>query len=75
MNSAEDFVVLVRDEIGLPVTDAHLELGFDQVPGWDSLNMLRLVTVLERETGRAIAFPDALEARSLGSLYRLAVQG
>ncbi|MDH6118813.1 acyl carrier protein [Kitasatospora sp. GAS204B] len=73
MNSAEDFVVLIRDEIGLPVTRADLELGFDQVPGWDSLHMLRLVTVLERETGRTISFPDVLQAQSLGSLYRLAV--
>jgi acyl carrier protein len=73
MKSAEDFVALVRDEIGIAVTTEHLDTGFDQVPGWDSLHLLRLATVLERETGRTLSFPEVLEAPSLGSLYALAV--
>ncbi|MFF9587496.1 acyl carrier protein [Streptomyces achromogenes] len=73
MRNAEEFVALVRDETGLAVTIEHLDAGFDQVPGWDSLHLLRLTTVLERETGRTLSFPDVLEAPSLGRLYALAV--
>ncbi|GFE13624.1 hypothetical protein Sgleb_16710 [Streptomyces glebosus] len=72
MNSMDDFVTLVRDEIGLPITAGHLDVGFDQVPEWDSLHLLRLIAVLERETGSTLSFPDVLQAPNLGSLYRLA---
>nr|WSZ99701.1 acyl carrier protein [Streptomyces sp. NBC_00857] len=73
MNSTDDFVTLVRDEIGIPVTADHLDVGFDEVPDWDSLHLLRLVAVLERETGGALSFPDVLQAPNLGCLYKLAV--
>ncbi|MFD7921934.1 acyl carrier protein [Streptomyces sp. NPDC059740] len=75
MKTIDDFVTLVRDEIGLPVTAEHLDTAFDGVPDWDSLHLLRLVAVLERETGRTLSFPDVLEATDLNSLYRLAVAG
>ncbi|MFF9351717.1 acyl carrier protein [Streptomyces sp. NPDC014734] len=67
----DEFVAVVRDEIGLPITAGHLDVGFDQVPEWDSLHLLRLIAVLERETGSALSFPDVLQAPDLGSLYRL----
>jgi acyl carrier protein len=75
VKSTDDFVALVRDETGLPVTADHLNVGFDQVPEWDSLHLLRLVAVLERETGTTLSFPDVLQASSLGVLYKLAVEG
>jgi hypothetical protein len=73
MNDVNDFVALVRDEVGLPVTVEHLIVGFDQVPEWDSLYLLRLATILEREIGRPLPLADLLDAGSLGSVYRLAV--
>jgi acyl carrier protein len=73
VNSLDDFVVLVRDEIGLPVTRDNVGSSLDQVPGWDSVHLLSLLVALERETSRRIAVPDALEASSLEHLYELAV--
>lgn len=73
MNTIDDFVALVCDEVGLPVTAEDIESGFDQVPGWDSVHLLTLMMALERRTGRPISMPDLLEAPSLGHIYRLAV--
>ena len=73
MNNLDEFVTLVRDEIGLPVSAGDVNLAFDRLPGWDSVLLLRLVTVLERETGRGISSPDVLQAPNLARIYDLAV--
>lgn len=73
MNTVDEFVTLVCDEVGLPITAEHLETGFDRVPGWDSVHLLTLVMALERSTGRPVSVPDLLEAPTLGDVYRLAV--
>lgn len=73
MNDIDDFVTLLRDEIGLPVTTEDILLGLDQVPGWDSMHLLTLLTLLERQTGRRIPLPAMLEAPTLERIYALAV--
>ncbi|MFE2410978.1 acyl carrier protein [Kitasatospora sp. NPDC059408] len=73
MKSIDEFADLLRDELGLHVTAEQIGAGFDQVPGWDSVHLLALLTVLERETGRRISFPDVLEAASLRDVYAVAV--
>ena len=73
MNSIDDFVALIRDELSLPLTAQDVGLGLDQVPGWDSLQLLGLLTALEDATGRRISMPAALEASSLGQIYDLAM--
>jgi acyl carrier protein len=73
MTTVDEFVTLLRDEVGLPVTGADVDLDFDQLPGWDSAVLLHLVTVLERATGRSVSLPDLLTARTLSSVYDLAV--
>lgn len=73
MNTFSDFVDLVRDELGLPVTVEDAELGFDELSGWDSMLLLWLVAILERSTGRRITVPDVLEAENLKSIYALTV--
>jgi acyl carrier protein len=73
MDSIEDFVALVRDELGLSLTPSEASQNFDDLPGWDSLHLLVLATALERTTGRRLSLPDVLEADSLASLYALAV--
>ena len=73
MNSIDDFVVLVRDETGLEVTSENVHAVFDEVPGWNSLHLLTLLTLLERATGRTLSLPDVLEAPSLAHVYELAV--
>jgi acyl carrier protein len=72
VNTIDDFVTLVRDEIGLPVSAADVESALDQVPGWDSVHLLTLMMALERRTGRTIPMAEVLEAHSLGHIYRLA---
>lgn len=73
MNDVNDLIALLRDQLGLPVAaeDAHLRL--DQVPGWDSVHVLWLITVLERDAGRRVSLPALLEANSIQEIYDLAV--
>ncbi|MGW4211286.1 acyl carrier protein [Lentzea sp. NPDC004789] len=72
MKTIDDFVTLLREEIGLAVSADDVEADLDQVPGWDSIHLLALTMVLEQRTGRTIAMPDLLEAATLGHIYRLA---
>lgn len=71
MNGIDDFIALVQDELGLPVTAENVGADFDQLPGWDSVHLLSLLMVLERKTGRRIAMTDVLEAPSLAHVYEL----
>jgi acyl carrier protein len=75
LNTIADFVTLVRDELFLPVTVETVGVEFDRLEGWDSVLLLTLLTVLERETGRRISLPDLLEAPSLRHVYDVAVTG
>lgn len=67
--TVEDFVALVRNELGLPVQAADLDRRLDTVAGWDSVHLLTLCSALERATGRRISLPDVLEADSLAGVY------
>jgi len=40
MNSIGDFVILVRDELGLPVTVEDAARSLHEIPGWDSMHLL-----------------------------------
>ncbi|MBW5248116.1 acyl carrier protein [Streptomyces poriferorum] len=73
MKTVDDFVTLLRDELALPVTADDLGRGLDTVESWDSVHLLALCTVLERETGRSLPLADVLEASSLKDVYLLAV--
>lgn len=72
MNSFDDFLDLVTDEVGIPVTAEDARNDLDTVAGWDSVHLLTLLTVLERRTQRSLALPDALKARTLADIYELA---
>jgi acyl carrier protein len=72
MTTIDDFVALVRDELGLDIDRADVARDLDELPGWDSLQLLTLATALERSTGRAIVLPDILEATSLADIYAVA---
>lgn len=69
MNSIDDFMALVRDELGLPVTREHVTAALDQLPGWDSFHLLSLMAVLERETRRPVPVSEVLEAPTLQRVY------
>lgn len=73
MNTIDDFITLLREEMGIPVTAGDAALSLDQVAGWDSVHVLSLLTLLERRTGRTLPLAGILEAGSLADIYRLAV--
>jgi acyl carrier protein len=65
------FIQLVRDELALPLADTDLEADFDRVVSWDSLHVLRLVTAVEKETGKRVPVGKVLAERSLRGIYNL----
>ncbi|GAA1462546.1 phosphopantetheine-binding protein [Nocardiopsis exhalans] len=71
--TSDDFLTLIRDDLGLNVTGDDLDRSFDEIPGWDSVLLLTLLTSLEGSTGRPVSLPDVLEAPHLRRVYELAV--
>lgn len=71
----DDYVRLVNEEIGMPLAPGQVAADFDELPDWDSLYLLKLVTALEPAIGRRVPVGKVLEARSLEEIYRLAVTG
>jgi acyl carrier protein len=71
VNTVGDFVGLVRDELGLPITVDDLERDLHELPGWDSMHLLWLLVRLERRTGRSLQLADLLEAPNLEQIYAL----
>jgi acyl carrier protein len=74
VNDIDDFVALLRDDLGLDVTRADLDAEFDAVPGWDSVHLLQLLQLLERDTRHSLSLPEMLEAPNLARVYELAVR-
>ena len=74
MNTIDDFLQLVHDRLGLPVSAADAERSLQEIPGWDSMHLLWLLTTLEQQTGRRISMPDVLAASSLGQIYLVATK-
>ncbi|MFG1984144.1 acyl carrier protein [Streptomyces albidoflavus] len=71
MKNLDDFLALVQSEVGLSLTPSTVGVGFDELPGWDSLHLLTLLTAIERETGRRAPMAEVLEATSLRDIYVL----
>ena len=69
----EDFVALLRDELGLDVTADDIGKGLDELPDWDSAHLLWLLTALEAGTGTALSLPELIAAGSLKEIYELVV--
>ena len=72
MSPSDDFIELIRQETGLPLTEDQAGLDLDQVPCWDSVYLLSLVVALEQSTDRRLSMPDVLAARSLRDSCALA---
>lgn len=73
MNSLEDFVVILQDDLGLSIKIEDVGKDLDQIADWDSAHLLELMSLLERETGHPVALPDLLGASSLAEMYESAV--
>jgi acyl carrier protein len=72
VKDVNDLIGMLRDQLGLPVTAEDAARHLDQVPGWDSVRVLWLVTVLERDAGRRVSLADLLDATSIQEIYELA---
>jgi acyl carrier protein len=73
VNTIDDFLAILRDELGLQVSTQHAGLELDQVADWDSVYLLSLLTILERRTGRSLQLAAMLEAATLAEMYAVAV--
>ncbi|GGN45953.1 acyl carrier protein [Streptomyces fuscichromogenes] len=69
------FLDAVREELGLDLTEEQAGTDIDLLPEWDSVHLLRLVMLLERESGRAVPVGAVLAARSLREIHALAAGG
>ncbi|WP_405528174.1 phosphopantetheine-binding protein [Streptomyces avidinii] len=71
LDSLDVFLRTVRDDLGL---DIAVPEGADtrlvDLPGWDSLNLLRLVALLE-ESGHRVPVHRLLEAHTLRDIHTL----
>ncbi|MEU6540498.1 hypothetical protein [Streptomyces sp. NPDC047000] len=65
------FLDLLRDGLGLDLTEEQAAADFDTLSDWDSVQLLRLVMVLERETGRPVPVGRVLRARSMREIQEL----
>lgn len=70
--STEEFLTVVRDELGLAVTAEDMNQKFHDLTGWDSIYLLWLIVLIEKHTGRKINAIDVLEASDLHHVYELA---
>jgi acyl carrier protein len=70
-----DFLALLDDELGLNFEVADLDRDVDELAGWDSVYLWRLLNALETRTGRPLPFDVLLQTRTLDGLRRLAVSG
>jgi aryl carrier-like protein len=73
LNSLNEFAELISDHIGIRLEGEDLHRQVEDVPGWDSVHLMWLLTVLERATGRRLSLPAVIEAPTLAHVYELAV--
>ncbi|MCX5208629.1 phosphopantetheine-binding protein [Kitasatospora sp. NBC_00240] len=67
-----ELITVAGDELGLDIAPQDATVDFDELPGWDSLHLLTLLTALERVTGRRLSLPDLLEARTIAEVFEIA---
>jgi acyl carrier protein len=72
VNSIDDLLDVVRDQLGLPVTAEDADRILDEIPGWDSVHLLWLMATVETRTGRTVSMLDVLEAATLAEIYEVA---
>ncbi|WP_392534422.1 acyl carrier protein [Nostoc sp. C117] len=69
MNNVTDLVHLIQDVLELPIAEQDINTPFDQLGGWDSLGLLRLITSIEIRTGKKVSVLSMLQARNIQDIY------
>jgi acyl carrier protein len=72
--TTEDFVAIVADESGMTLVVGDLDTDFDQLDGWDSVHMLKLLSALEGAVGGALPVVEVMESRTLGQIHALVAE-
>ncbi|SEK58815.1 acyl carrier protein [Streptacidiphilus jiangxiensis] len=72
LTTPEDYLALLREATGLDLDEASVHRDFDALAGWDSLHLLKLVSSLERATGRRVPVGQVLQARTLDEIRAIA---
>jgi acyl carrier protein len=70
----EEFCKLLAEELGVHVTPEEMDRPLDDIPEWDSVHLLRLVTVVESLTGRRVPVAGLLEATTFQQMYDVVVR-
>ncbi|MFY4718928.1 acyl carrier protein [Streptomyces sp. LaBMicrA B280] len=65
----DDFLRLLHDECCIDLRGRDAATRLADVPEWDSVLLLRLLTVLEEETGRRLSIQPFLTARTFGDIH------
>ncbi|MFE5887504.1 phosphopantetheine-binding protein [Streptomyces sp. R11] len=66
-----EFRLLLEEELGLHVRADDLDRPLDDFPDWDSVLLLRLVTVVEDVVGRRVPVADVLQARTFRQMFEV----
>ncbi|MCF3131977.1 acyl carrier protein [Streptomyces olivochromogenes] len=74
IDTLDGFLALLREELGLDVTAREAGESLVNLPRWDSLHLLRLVTLMEEETGRRLSLSPVLQARTLTEIHTVVLE-
>ncbi len=74
METFERIRALAADVFGVPPSSLGPSSSPDDVPGWDSLQHLTLVAVIEQELAVRLRDADAADAQTLGELTQAVVR-
>jgi acyl carrier protein len=74
MRTVADLIGLANDELGLALAPQDATTPLTDLAEWDSLNLLRLVAVLEEATGHPVPLSDLLDAPTLAEIWSRAVR-
>ena len=74
MLTETEFLTLLDIELGLALSPDDLYKDVAEVAGWDSVYLLRLLSVLESRVGRSLPLAELLETRTLQGIHDLAVR-
>ncbi|MCX4820515.1 phosphopantetheine-binding protein [Streptomyces sp. NBC_01142] len=73
MHTVVDLISLANEHLGTDLEPGDAARDLAEVPCWDSVHLLRLVSLLESELGRPVPVAEVLEARSLDEIWTAAV--
>lgn len=75
MIDLDDFRNCLRDVLDASSADLAADAALETVPGWDSVNALRVLTNVEAAFGVRLPLHAFVEAKTVGGLFQLVRDG